>query len=519
MLIFGLRCNCVVIYFFFVDDRKRTQLNQISDVAITREEIETIFLYLQSWTQRQCSCCFRDVKNFERFNWALQVLILVAVEILKNIPHLSLTPNNATVTQTSTTSIASSSPASSAGANVSGGGTGGENASSADERMEVDVESTASETKEENVPEEKSTSESSENKVNEKEKAATNKENENNSSSSAPPTTRPLWDVEDKDKLLHFVSKLFLNSFPTYVAYKQHTMQLKSQAHHGDPDMLLTAQEIQFLSIFCDINEPEASPYLFRNVSLFCRTAGIDALSLSVSQQTPESMPIQRVNILVGLATNLKTWLNFQSLLKYYVPFRSYVMSYLCKIVDTDMKNATALRNMTEFIWSAVKEPVDAHISFDRDGLDLAFKYFLSPTLTMRLAGVNQINSYINLFNELVNSEHIIDSELLDQQLCKWLQDNQLIQHIFGPNLHVEVIKQSHPILTFLAMEGRVTNEHIDIIWQAAQLKHCSKQVYDIVTSLICHLEHGPVLHLHNLLKKLEPKDHTEQVSLSKQLF
>lgn len=450
------------------------------------------------------------MKNFERFNWALQVLILVAVEILKNIPHLSLTPNNATVTQTTTTSIASSSPASSAGANASGGGTGGENVSSADERMEVDVESTASETKEENVPEEKSTPEACENKVEEK-------DNKNeNTTSPAPPATRPLWDVEDKDKLLHFVSKLFLNSFPTYVAYKQHTMQLKSQAHHGDPDMLLTPQEIQFLSIFCDINEPEASPYLFRNVSLFCRTAGIDALSLSASQQTPESMPIQRVNILVGLATNLKTWLNFQSLLKYYVPFRSYVMSYLCKIVDTDMKNATALRNMTEFIWSAVKEPVDAHISFDRDGLDLAFKYFLSPTLTMRLAGVNQINSYINLFNELVNSEHIIDSELLDQQLCKWLQDNQLIQHIFGPNLHVEVIKQSHPILTFLAMEGRVTNEHIDIIWQAAQLKHCSKQVYDIVTSLICHLEHGPVLHLHNLLKKLEPKDHTEQVSLFK---
>lgn len=62
-------------------------------------------------------------------------------------------------------------------------------------------------------------------------------------------------------------------------------------------------------------------------------------------------------------------------------------------------------------------------------------------------------------------------------------------------------------------MENKISNEHIEIIWQAAQLKHCSKQVFDILSSLICNMEPGPVLHLHNLLKKLEPKDHTEQVN------
>lgn len=165
-----------------------------------------------------------------------------------------------------------------------------------------------------------------------------------------------------------------------------------------------------------------------------------------------------------------------------------------------------------EYIWSAVKDPVDAHLSFDKDGLDLAFRYFLCPTLTMRLAGVNQINNYINLSNELLNSEHIREPETLYQNLCGWLLNNQIIEHIFGPNLHVEVIKQSHTILSFLAMENQFTNEHVEIIWGAAQLKHCSKQVFDILSSLICHMEPGPVLHLHHLLKKLEPKDHSEQV-------
>lgn len=62
-------------------------------------------------------------------------------------------------------------------------------------------------------------------------------------------------------------------------------------------------------------------------------------------------------------------------------------------------------------------------------------------------------------------------------------------------------------------MEFKISNEHIDIIWQAAQLKHCSKQVHDLLPPFISNLESGPVLHLYNLLCKLEPKDHTEQVT------
>lgn len=45
-----------------------------------------------------------------------------------------------------------------------------------------------------------------------------------------------------------------------------------------------------------------------------------------------------------------------------------------------------------------MKEPLDTTLCFDKESLDLAFKYFMSPTLTMRLAGLSQITvSYIYL--------------------------------------------------------------------------------------------------------------------------
>lgn len=72
-----------------------------------------------------------------------------------------------------------------------------------------------------------------------------------------------------------------------------------------------------------------------------------------------------------------------------FVPF---VISprYLCKLSDQELRQSAA-RNMADLMWSTVKEPLDTALCFDKESLDLAFKYFMSPTLTMRLAGLSQI--------------------------------------------------------------------------------------------------------------------------------
>lgn len=91
-------------------------------------------------------------------------------------------------------------------------------------------------------------------------------------------------------------------------------------------------------------------------------------------------------------------------------------------------------------MWGAAKEPLDAPLAFDKDGLELAFKYFNSSTLTMRLAGVAQINAHIAAHNELCAGEAPADVEIAGQHLALWLTFNNIIEHLFGPNLHVEVI-------------------------------------------------------------------------------
>ena len=158
------------------------------------------------------------------------------------------------------------------------------------------------------------------------------------------------------------------------------------------------------------------------------------------------------------------------------------------------------------------RDSINSLIAVDVDGLNLALKYFNSSTLTMRLYGITQINNQISLLAEIcTGGDHIKESDESPAKMADWLIDNNIILQIFGPNLHVEVIKQSHIILSFLAMEKRIAIDHINTIWQAAQLKHCSKTVYDLLLTFIKNLGIAPILHLYNLISRLEPKDHTEQ--------
>lgn len=393
---------------------------------LTGRDVDTVYVYAQTWPARQCMCCYRDPKNLERFSYITQGLIYMAASQLKTLAEKSSEDNK------------------------------------------------ESECK----PENKDV------------KTVKNPEDEKENP-----------EILERDKLLLLVAKIFLLNFPLYVAYK-HTIQAKLDE--------LTQQEIQNLNLFCDLHDSEIPIYLLKNVSWFCKLGGLLAMTTCFTQLSPELLPISTAHAMISIVCNLKLWMNYKSMVSMLVPLRSCVLRYMCKLSDQDLRTTT-IKSMADFMWNAIKDPLDSHVAFDIDGLDLAFKYFISSTLTMRLAGITQINNQIGLLAEICVGESLPEAEAAPRQMADWLINNSIISHIFGPNLHVEVIKQSHIILNFLAMEGRITCEHMDVIWAAAQLKHCSKPVHDLLPGLVKHLAAAPTLHLYSLLTKLEPKDHTEQ--------
>ncbi|XP_014226620.1 ubiquitin carboxyl-terminal hydrolase 34 isoform X1 [Trichogramma pretiosum] len=406
------------------------------EVAILRSsDVEIILQYINQWAQRQCMCCYREIKNFDRFIKLIQNILLTSLQQLQEVHN-----------------------------------------------------------KQKNAIDKKDKTSGSEGDENEK----TEKDKEVAKKSQSPESSRSKlhWTHQDRERLFHLSSKIFLLNFPLYIAMK----------HGGAINPPAPAKDE---GGFCEPHDAEVPAPLIRSVSVFCQQGGFDFMSNCFNLEN--TMPVGLAHSMVAVICNIKLWLNYNSVSQLFIPLRRCVMKYMCRLTDKELRTP-AVRTMADFMWSALKDPIDNVVpNFDEDGLDLAFKYFTSTTLTMRLAGIAQINSHITTFNELCNTESIPDSDTVGKSLAKWLTDNNIISHIFGPNLHVEVIKQSLVVLSFMAMEGRISSADMDIMWQAAQLKHCAKPVYDLLGALVKHLAPTPALHLYSLIGKLEPKDHTEQ--------
>lgn len=68
----------------------------------------------------------------------------------------------------------------------------------------------------------------------------------------------------------------------------------------------------------------------------------------------------------------------------------------MCQLSDKDLRYA-GTRNTTELMYNAFKDVFDSNqYRIDLDGLTLAYKYFMSSTLTIRLCGIAQINVRFN---------------------------------------------------------------------------------------------------------------------------
>ena len=58
------------------------------------------------------------------------------------------------------------------------------------------------------------------------------------------------------------------------------------------------------------------------------------------------------------------------------------------------------------------------------------------------------------------------------ESLKQWLLDQRVLEIIFGENTHVEIVKRSASVIIFLAKEGALPNEVVDLVWRCQIGKH-----------------------------------------------
>jgi ubiquitin carboxyl-terminal hydrolase 34 len=242
-------------------------------------------------------CCYRDLKNFDRFNYVIRSLIFLIVVKLKDIKTLI-----ANTLKLETKIVEANSPKN--------------NDSSPTIETNDKVVTEAADSKKESV---KTDNQNVEKK---------SKSDDGKDSESKTDKVEDIWILPDIEKALVFVSKVFLLNFPLYVAHKH--------GIHGRIDEI-TPQDLQALSMFCDIHDTEIPVYLYRNVTLFCTSGGFAAMLHCFELS---NLPVSTAHACTMAISNIKLWLNYRSIVQLFVPLRIKILQYMCKLSDQDLRSS-----------------------------------------------------------------------------------------------------------------------------------------------------------------------------------
>lgn len=236
-------------------------------------------------------CCYRDMKNFERFYLVVQSILCLSVCQLKLLKDELLEANKTSADKQKQKPLEPASPA-----------------KDDDQKNEKESPAESADAK----------AETSEQPKEEEVKEPTiSKDNAES------------WPMQQKEKLLHIVSKIFLLNFPLYLACKHSALSRLDD---------LSAQEISNLSSYCDLHDTEIPAYLLRNVSLFCKLGGVCAMTSVFEHATPATLPLGMAHAVVAAAGNLKLWLNYRAVAQLFMPLRSKILKYMCSLEDKDLR-------------------------------------------------------------------------------------------------------------------------------------------------------------------------------------
>lgn len=309
------------------------------------------------------------------------------------------------------------------------------------------------------------------------------------------------------EQLYQAVCKSFQLQYPLYQAYEC----VKNNFE-------VTDEQKQAIGKFCDITEnPNASELLFENIADFCEKGGIEKIN-NCFKAVDTPLPLSLSSNLISIIAQLRTWMHDHAIIQLIKPMSGPVTRYLCNIHEDELRLMSA-RATAELMLNTVKVQEPGQVSYDIDILNIAFKYFMSTTLAVRMAGLNLITNQIHSLLEVGQSQMYGGINSMCSQLASWLNEKEMIEHLFGPNYHVELIKQSQFLLNFLAQERQLKAKHLDCLWSAAQLKHISRYVLDLLITLAKTMDLVSVQYLLQLIAKLPIASHTKQTLLLSSLL
>ncbi|ETO16136.1 Ubiquitin carboxyl-terminal hydrolase family protein, partial [Reticulomyxa filosa] len=228
----------------------------------------------------------------------------------------------------------------------------------------------------------------------------------------------------------------------------------------------------------------DVSFHLVEALNEFGRAGGFDLLLRRLDNHKP-NMPVKNMrSILSALSKSVKS-LTGRAYRKFILPLHDRVWTTLESMTDIE------LRDLKKELLSRIVECMEDLLLREKSiaevaqitetfQLTMALRRLTSQTIERRVNGVQHIASVCahTRKGSPSHSAKFITAEFLS----KWIEENKLLDIIFGPKSHPQLMKQGTEILKFICMESTLTIDHLSIIWNA--LERAAKKSDDVENEL-----------------------------------
>ncbi|KAJ3433193.1 ubiquitin carboxyl-terminal hydrolase faf-x-related [Anaeramoeba flamelloides] len=130
--------------------------------------------------------------------------------------------------------------------------------------------------------------------------------------------------------------------------------------------------------------------------------------------------------------------------------------------------------------------------------LDISLKYITSPYLNMRVSGIERLQKECRFLFKQKHEEQKKKKKNSEKQstLSKrwlnskrfliWGKQNKLINILFGEFRHPKILNQTCKILEFYAINNKINNDELDLIWNASkEYQATSEIIYEFLIKII----------------------------------
>lgn len=249
------------------------------------------------------------------------------------------------------------------------------------------------------------------------------------------------------------------------------------------------------------------------------------ALKSVVPSEAKRALPLELIPILTAPFKNCSNILNLDYAQEMSEELQSVIIGRLENMTDEEMKDIDKntinriLLELRDFLCIGLKDnSVDERLESVK--LSMALRFLKSSNMKKRLNGINEIKAIIESTTDLFvkrswkeEGSPIRSRWLKPEYLCKWIEDNKLVEYILGDSSHVEVIKRSATVLQFLSHNQQLTKHHLDLLWGSLEDKHEATVlgVYDTINEIADDLDRKAIDYIFSKIKTIPIKKYNEQ--------